>query len=118
MENFNAFINGQLGAAQAEGKDKYEDFNKYIESQPPERKPGLIAQRGRLFSGMDGFGGKSGNATSEAGSAKPAAAPAPNVIPIRTLGDQKLRMQALATNPGDPHYDTAQQWLRLHGVIQ
>jgi hypothetical protein len=118
MANFTAFINGQLGAAQAEGKDKYDDFNKYIESQPPERKPGLIAQRGRLFSGMDGFGGKSGNAISEAGSAKPSAAPPPNVIPIRTLGDQKLRMQALATPPNDPNYASAQRWLAAHGIVQ
>lgn len=58
-QNFLDFVNGQLGAAQQEGKAKYEDFNKYIASQPADKKQALEAQRGRLFSGLHGFGGSS-----------------------------------------------------------
>ena len=59
-QNFIDFVNGQLGAAQKEGADKYEAFNKYVESQPEAKRPGLLAARGRLFSGMAGFGGGGG----------------------------------------------------------
>lgn len=55
-QNFVDFVNGQLGAAQNEGKEKYEAFNKYVDSQPADKRQALIAQRGRLFSGMAGFG--------------------------------------------------------------
>lgn len=57
MDNFIGFMTNQLGTAQKEGKDKYEEFNKYIESQPPEKRAALEAQRGKLFSGFSGFGG-------------------------------------------------------------
>lgn len=57
LENFNGFINGQLGAAQAEGKTAYDNFDKYIEAQPPAKKTALEAARGRVFSGLHGFQG-------------------------------------------------------------
>jgi hypothetical protein len=58
MENFNGFIRGQLGTAQQEGKNAFDAFNKYAESAPPEQQAALKASRGRLFSGLSGFGGK------------------------------------------------------------
>jgi hypothetical protein len=110
MKNFNDFLNGQLSAVQYEGRKKYDAFNKYADSQSPALRQSLIAQRGRLFSGMDGFGGKSDNAMN--------AAAAPKTIPLRTLKDELLRKKALATLPNDPFYATAQQWLATHGVAQ
>lgn len=59
MQNFQGFLNGQLGAAQKEGKEKYDAFNKYIESQPADKRAALLNQRGRLFSGFAGFGANS-----------------------------------------------------------
>lgn len=59
-QNFLDFVNGQLGAAQKEGAEKYEAFNKYVESQPAAKREALLGQRGRLFSGMHGFGGAGG----------------------------------------------------------
>lgn len=58
MDNFIGFMNNQLGTAQKEGKDKYDAFGKYVESQPPAKRDALIAERGRLFSGLAGFGGE------------------------------------------------------------
>lgn len=110
MKNFNDFINGQLSAVQYEGRKKFDAFNKYADSQPPALRQSLISQRGRLFSGMDGFGGKSDNAMN--------AAAAPKTVPIRTLGDELLRKKALATLPNDPLYASAQKWLATHGVAQ
>jgi hypothetical protein len=68
LENFNAFLNGQLGNAQNEGKEKYDAFTKYIETQPPAKQKALLEERSRLFSGLHGFGGKNSGkgATSEA----------------------------------------------------
>lgn len=57
MQNFMGFINGQLGAAQNEGRERYDDFNKYIAAQPAQKQEALKAERGRLFSGLHGFGG-------------------------------------------------------------
>ena len=63
MDNFIGFITNQLGTAQKEGKDKYDAFDQYIASQKPERRAVLEGQRGRLFSGMHGFGGHAINAS-------------------------------------------------------
>jgi hypothetical protein len=60
MENFRSFINGQLGSSQAAGKEAYDNFNKWAESQPEAKRPALLAERGRLFSGLAGFGGREG----------------------------------------------------------
>jgi hypothetical protein len=56
MKNFVGFMRNQLGTAQGEGKKKYDDFNKFIASQPAEKRSALEAQRGRVFSGVHGFG--------------------------------------------------------------
>lgn len=66
MDNFVGFVNDQYGTAQKEGKDKYDAFNRYVQSQPAAKQDALKAQRGRLFSGLYGFGGRA--------SAEPAAA--------------------------------------------
>jgi hypothetical protein len=110
MKNFTDFLDGQLAAVQGEGRKKYDAFNKYADSQSPALRQSLISQRGRLFSGMDGFGGQTGNAMN--------AAAAPKTVPIRTLGDELLRKKALATLPNDPLYASAQKWLATHGVAQ
>jgi len=60
MKNFTDFVNGQLGAAQQQGKDAYDNYQKYVASLPPEKQRAAKAQVGRLFSGFHGFGGKGG----------------------------------------------------------
>lgn len=57
MENFIGFMTNQLGTSQKEGKDAYDNFNKFVETQPAEKRAGLLAARGQLFSGLHGFGG-------------------------------------------------------------
>lgn len=57
MDNFIGFLNGQLGTAQKEGKDKYDAFNKYADTLPADQRTKAIQSRSRLFSGMAGFGG-------------------------------------------------------------
>lgn len=98
MENFNGFINGQLGAAQNEGKKAYDSFNKYIETQPPEKKAALTAERGRIFSGLHGFGGNTGNGVSPEIVVKARAAVAdPSRAPAVRAAAQKIIDQAGAS---------------------
>jgi hypothetical protein len=85
----------------------------------PEAKRTFLNRANGLFSGAEWEGkrlfkeGENAAARAEQGTA-----PAPKVIPIRTLNDQLLQKKALATLPNDPFYDNAQLWLRTHGVIQ
>lgn len=72
MDNFIGFMTNQLGTAQGEGAKKYEAFNKYLESQPPEKRTALEGQRGRIFSGVHGFGGEEGPAPTRAAKVVPA----------------------------------------------
>jgi len=58
MDNFLGFMTNQLGTAQAEGKRKYDEFNKFVDSQPAARRDEILASRGRIFSGLHGFGGQ------------------------------------------------------------
>ena len=88
-QNFLDFVNGQLGAAQKEGADKYADFNKYVESQPEAKRAALLAQRGRLFSGMHGFGG--GGAVDEGKVARAQAARTGGTPTQKTNAENYLR---------------------------
>jgi hypothetical protein len=125
MDNFIGFMNNQYGTAQKEGKDKYDAFNKYVDSiQDPAKKKTLLDERSRLFSGMAGFGGTAPEASTRRPGAgeqtapgAPAKAPAASqdVIPIRTNSDRALLAKARMTKPSDPNYDSAQMWLRAHG---
>ena len=65
-ENFRHFVNAQQGTAQQEGRTAYDNFMKYVDSQPEARREELKNQRGRLFSGMHGFGGGEGGGSSGA----------------------------------------------------
>lgn len=99
MDNFIGFMRNQLGTAQKEGKDKYDDFDKYVESQPENKRGALTAQRGRLFSGLSGFGG-----TSHGGGGGGKALPGGNkLVKVR---DQKTGeiIEALKT-PGGVYLD-------------
>lgn len=69
MDNFIGFMTNQLGTAQGEGKRKYDEFNKFAESQPAERRAEFLASRGRLFSGLHGFGGGEGGGGAQRGPA-------------------------------------------------
>jgi hypothetical protein len=65
MQNFQSFINGQLGTAQKEGKDAFDNYDKFVAGQPAEKKAGLLAARARLFSGLHGFGAAAPKITPE-----------------------------------------------------
>lgn len=67
LDNFTGFLSNQLGTAQAEGKNKYDAFNKWVESQPAAKQEALKAERGRLFSGLYGFGGRASTAPTAGG---------------------------------------------------
>jgi hypothetical protein len=122
MDNFIGFMNNQLGTAQKEGKDKYDSFNKYVDSvQDPAKKKTLLDERSRLFSGMAGFGGVAPDASARRPGAvegAPAAAqPQPaKVLPIKTNSDKAIQAKAQMTAPGSPDYADAQRWLRAHGL--
>lgn len=103
-KNFLDFVNGQVAAAQAAGKEKYDAFNKYVDSAPAAMKPDLLASRSKLFSGMAGFGGASESPRAapkpdRAAKAKlanealtdPAATPAERARAIKTLQDLGVR---------------------------
>lgn len=62
MQNFISFLNGQRGAAQAEGKKAYDNFNKYATALPADQQARALQSRSRLFSGLDGFGGAAAEA--------------------------------------------------------
>lgn len=98
MDNFVGFMRNQLGTAQGEGKTAYDNFNKYIESQPAERRKALEQERSRVFSGLHGFQG-SGETKA------PAGAPAT---------DKRARVQAALDKPGLSAEDKAKLtlWLR------
>jgi hypothetical protein len=65
LQNFMAYINGQLGTAQKEGKDAFDNYGKFVETQPAEKRAGLLAARGQLFSGLHGFGAPAGASHAE-----------------------------------------------------
>lgn len=59
-KKFMDFLNGQLSNAQREGKDKYDAYEKFVKDQPEDKRAGLLNERGRLFSGLAGYGGGGG----------------------------------------------------------
>lgn len=100
MDNFIGFINNQLGTAQKEGKDAYDGFNKYIESQPAEKRAALTGERGRIFSGLHGFGGKAeggGGSSPELVAKARAAVNDPSRAPAVRAAAQKIIDQAGAS---------------------
>lgn len=113
MENFTGFINGQLGTAQKEGREAYDNFNKFVEATPDTgTKAKLLQERGRLFSGMHGFAGSDEGAPAKAPKREGGAG---KTLEIKTATDKALAASARRLKPGDPNYDSAQTWLRAHG---
>ncbi len=108
LQNFEAFLNGQRGASQAAGKEAFDRYAQMIQDAPdPGTKVRLIRERARLFSGMDGYG------KSEAA---PASKPPAATFKIESQKDKALAAQAQALKPGDKNYESAQTWLRAHGL--
>lgn len=98
MQNFIGFMTNQLGTAQKEGKDAYDNYGKYVEAQPAEKRAGLLAARGQLFSGLHGFGGKESP-----------------LAPIGPPADLIAKARAEVAN-GGPHAASAQRLLDHYGV--
>jgi len=94
-KNFTDFLNSQISTARAAGKEKYDAFEKYVQDAPPDKREGLLASRGKLFSGMLGYG-------EGGGGTKPAGAPrAPVSVPASAgeAADKLERAKAAVRNP-------------------
>ena len=93
-KNFMDFLNGQISTARAAGKEKYDAYEKYIQDAPADKREGLLGSRGKLFSGMLGYG------ESAAPRAGAASKPAVTVPADHGEAFEKLqRAKAAAKNP-------------------
>lgn len=101
MDNFLGFMTTQLGAAQKEGKDAYDNFEKYRASQPPVRAQLLEQARGKIFSGLHGFGGGA-SAGASAGGASAAPHPSTAAVGATRQGPDGKTYQKVGPNNWQP----------------
>lgn len=91
VTNLKNAMRAQLASKQKEGKDLYDAFEAWRETQPAEAQRQLEGERARLFGGFSGFGGQKAPASptahpyvEAARAAKGRAAPAPALPPGAT----------------------------------